>query len=281
MRRVESLFEIINLKSLIVGAVAVVSTWICLRLGIKADFPLTLIATAIVFPLVFSISTAYNRREKALEEYASLKAHGRALYLASRHWVFESSEKRDAHLKSALRELLLATRDLVMGAVSEMPKHEPRVYAAFGELSDFVQELKQAHLSASELSPLHQFVARMIVAFENLKHIYEYRTPRSLRAFSDFFILLLPILYGPYFAYEATQFEPALFFVMPTLFSLILVGLSNIQDCLENPFDQIGADDVAIDPDRFIQTLIDTGVDRQRRNVPVVPEATVISRNRH
>ena len=42
---------------------------------------------------------------------------------------------------------------------------------------------------------------------------------------------------------------------MPILFVLILVGLANIQDHLENPFDQIGQDDVAIHPDRFIETL--------------------------
>ena len=42
---------------------------------------------------------------------------------------------------------------------------------------------------------------------------------------------------------------------MPVLFALILVGLANIQDDLENPFDQIGQDDVAIDPARFIATL--------------------------
>ena len=39
------------------------------------------------------------------------------------------------------------------------------------------------------------------------------------------------------------------------LFALILVGLANIQDDLENPFDQIGVDDVAIDPDRYIASL--------------------------
>ena len=42
---------------------------------------------------------------------------------------------------------------------------------------------------------------------------------------------------------------------MPVLFALILVGLANIQDELENPFDQIGVDDVAIDPERFIVSL--------------------------
>jgi hypothetical protein len=259
MQRLLSLTQIVNRKSLFISALAILSTWACLRLGIMADFPLTLIATAIVFPLVFSISTAYTRREKALEEYGSIKAHGRALYLASRYWVAPASSKRDADLRHALRELLTGTRDMLMSPAGETSMHEPRVYAAFGRLSEFVQEMRDANLSSSETSPLHQAVARMLVAFENLKHIYEYRTPRTLRAFSDFFILLLPILYGPYFAYQANQFSRELFYVMPVLFALILVGLANIQDHLEYPFDQIGADDVAIDPDRFVASL-DTGL---------------------
>lgn len=263
MKRLWSLTQIVNLKSLLISGLAVFSTWLCLTLRITADFPLTLIATAIVFPLVFSISTAYSRREKALEEFGSIKAHGRALYLASRHWTAHTSEKRDHELKSALQELLGATRDLLMGEVGDMKCHEPRVYAAFARLSEFVQDMRQAHLSTSEMSPLHQAMTRMLVAFENLKHIYEYRTPRTLRAFSDFFILLLPILYGPYFAFQANQFSRELFYVMPVLFALILVGLANIQDHLENPFDQIGDDDVAIDPDQYVASLDERG--------PVVP----------
>ena len=124
--------------------------------------------------------------------------------------------------------------------------------------------MRAAHLSSTECSRLNQYIGRMIAAFENTRNIYEYRTPRSLRAFSDFFILLLPIVYGPYFAYQAEQFMVQLFFVMPILFSLILVGLSNIQDNLENPFDQIGVDDVAIDPDRFVASL-DLGLASQDR----------------
>ena len=42
---------------------------------------------------------------------------------------------------------------------------------------------------------------------------------------------------------------------MPILFALIFTGLSNIQDDLENPFDLIGKDDVAIDPDRYLATI--------------------------
>ena len=42
---------------------------------------------------------------------------------------------------------------------------------------------------------------------------------------------------------------------MPLLFAFILVGLDNIQEHLENPFDQIGVDDVAINAEKFIESL--------------------------
>lgn len=95
----------------------------------------------------------------------------------------------------------------------------------------------------------------MILAFEQIKHIYQYRTPRTLRAFSDFFITILPVLYGPYFAYISQGFSDGLTYVMPVLFALILVSLDNIQEHLENPFDQIGQDDVSINAEKFVDRL--------------------------
>lgn len=95
----------------------------------------------------------------------------------------------------------------------------------------------------------------MIVAFESIKHIYQYRTPRTLRAFSDLFITVLPPLYGPYFAYIAQDFSWGLGYVMPILFSFILVSLDNIQEHLENPFDQIGEDDVWINVEQYVRRL--------------------------
>ena len=255
MRSIGSLTDVVNLKSVLIAALAVLSTWLSLRLGVTADFPLTLVATAIVFPLVFSISTAYARREKALEDYGKIKAHGRALYLASRDWLPRQSEQRDTELKSTLYELLSAGRDMFTSPLSDKARYEARIYAAFGRLSLFVRDMRSEDLSATECARLNQYISHMMSSFENIKHIYEYRTPRTLRAFSEFFILLLSVLYGPYFAYQAVEFRPDLFFVMPALFALILVGLANIQDHLENPFDQIGQDDVAIDPDHFLRTL--------------------------
>jgi hypothetical protein len=82
-----------------------------------------------------------------------------------------------------------------------------------------------------------------------------YRTPRTLRAYSDFFIVLLPILYGPYFAQLSKDYSDGLGYIMPVLFSVILVSLDNIQSHLENPFDQIGEDDVTINAEKFVARL--------------------------
>jgi hypothetical protein len=95
----------------------------------------------------------------------------------------------------------------------------------------------------------------MIIAFEDVKHIYQYRTPRTLSAFSDFFVTVLPIVYGPYFASIAQDFSIQLVYVMPVLFTMILVSLDNIQEHLENPFDQIGEDDIVINAEKFVQRL--------------------------
>jgi len=66
---------------------------------------------------------------------------------------------------------------------------------------------------------------------------------------------VLPPLYGPYFAYLAAEFSPSLTYLMPVLFALVLSALDNIQEHLENPFDQIGQDDVMINAEKFMDRL--------------------------
>lgn len=76
-----------------------------------------------------------------------------------------------------------------------------------------------------------------------------------MSAFSEFFVTVLPILYGPYFAAKALEYSSGLAYVMPALFTIILVSLDNIQEHLENPFDQIGEDDIVINVEKFVARL--------------------------
>jgi hypothetical protein len=44
-----------------------------------ADFPVMLVSVAIVFPVVFSIDSAYKRRENALKHLADFRGHAVAI----------------------------------------------------------------------------------------------------------------------------------------------------------------------------------------------------------
>ena len=253
METLRSLGRVLNLQTAVVAALSVISTYLCIRLGLVADFPLTIIGIAVVFPLVFSISGAYKRREAALDDYGTMKAHGRAIYFAARDWV--SAPELEQEAKNVLSSVLGACRDLFMTPVDQMADKEREVYAAFSDLSRFIQSLRGADLASGEVSRCNQYLSKMMNAFESVKHIYQYRTPRTLRAYSRLFIYALPILYGPYFADIAAELTAGLQYVLPILFSVVLVSLENIQEHLEDPFDQIGEDDVMINVEKFVASL--------------------------
>ena len=247
---------IVDRKTFFTAVLAIVSMLLCRKYQIEADFPLTLISTAIIFPIVFSIGGAYKRREMALVQYGNIKAHGRALYFAARDWMPEPDDESMQNMREALRHMMVGMRTLFTEPIEKMGDNEKAVYSAIGELSRVIKtELRQKGLPSGECSRCNSFLSKMLIAFENIKHIYQYRTPRSLRAYSDFFIVVLPVLYGPYFAVSSVDYSPGLEYLMPTLFAVILCGLDNIQDHLENPFDQIGEDDVEINAEKFILRL--------------------------
>jgi predicted membrane chloride channel (bestrophin family) len=255
MKLLKRILLIINLKTLIITVLSVISTFICIKYGLAADFPMTLISIAVVFPIVFSISGAYSRREKALSEYGVIKSHGRALYFAARDWLEDSDAATREKLKELLGEFLKSSRKLFTESKESMRKNEEEVYRDFSDLSKFIKGFRGKGLASGEVSRCNQFLSKMMIAFENVKHIYQYRTPRTLRAYCDVFIVVLPIIYGPYFAHLASEYAGGLAYIMPILFSVVLVSLDNIQDHLENPFDQIGEDDVIINAELFMERL--------------------------
>lgn len=250
------LLLIFNHKTFLICGLSVVSTYFCIQYKILAEFPLTLIATAIVFPVVFSINGAYKRREIALKDYGDLKSHSKAIYFATRDWLENPPESTLENCKNLLVTLLNNCKGLFSSPISELRKNEENVYVSFSNLSRFIkEELRGNGLASGEVSRCNQFLSKMFLSFENTKHIYQYRTPRTLRTFSTVFIFILPILYGPYFAQQASLYSDHVKYAMPILFSLILVSLHNIQNHLENPFDGVGEDDILFNVDLFKNRL--------------------------
>ena len=246
---------IINYKTFIVTVLSVVSTWACFYYDFKADLPMTIVGIAIVFPVVFSIDSAYKRRERALNYLADLKAHSVSLVLAFRDWMPAVDKKYSKPVRKALVRLYVAMQDTFVEHRNEESHFEKMVYPIITDLSKYLQGYREEGLQAGEMSRVNQYLSKILVDIENLRTILEYRTPVSLRAYSKVFIFSFPILYAPYFVYHAQEFSEGLQYFTPIIFSFILVSLNNIQDHLENPFDQVGEDDIHFRVEEFKKML--------------------------
>ncbi len=248
MKTLKYFSVIVNAQTMVVTLLALASTWACLHFDWAADIPAGLIGLAVVFPIVFSINAAYRRREEALRYYSGIKAHGVALYLAHRDWV-PGGVDQDEHAQRA-RALI---QDLLRAIQSHFdPKHGRSretfraVYAVFSRFSASHEQLRAAGIPPGEISRMNQFASKMAIDFEKMCNIMRYRTPLSLRAYSQIFLNAFPVIFGPYFAQIAMETEkfPAVGYVVAATYSLVLVSLDNIQEDLEDPYDGVGTDDV-------------------------------------
>src|SRR3954465_3527578 len=119
-----SIYLIINYKTFIVTALAVVSAYLCFRFNFIARFPDMLVGVAIVFPVVFSIGSAYSRRETALQRWADFRGHAIAIYYATRDWPSEKDNDLTARMRDITSELLHVMKRALSGHRSEWVDRE-------------------------------------------------------------------------------------------------------------------------------------------------------------
>ena len=253
---IRSFSLIINYKTFVITAMSVLSSYLCFTYGLIAKFPDMLVGVAIVFPVVFSIGSAYNRREAALQRWADFRGHAIAIFYATRDWPSDKNNDLAERTRALTSEMVNKTKDILTSEKQSWAKKEEEFYQLFSKLSEITMELRKYGVQSGEISRVSQYLSKMVIAFDNLKIIYQYRTPITLRTYSKVFIYVFPIIYGPYFASTFHDFSASLEYVMPVLYSFILVSLDNIQDHLEDPFDQVGEDDINIDANETIRLLV-------------------------
>jgi len=225
-------------------------------MGLTAKFPDMLVGVAIVFPVVFSIGSAYNRRETALQRLADFKGHAIAIYYATRDWPSDKENDLPPRVKKLIAEMMDLMKTIFKCRhKEEFIASEHKMYKLFSSLSLLTMEMRNYGVQSGEISRVSQYVSKMVIAFDNMNIIHNYRTPITLRTYSKVFIYIFPIIYGPYFASTFHDYSAHLEYVMPVLYSFILVSLDNIQDHLENPFDEVGEDDIVIEVEDTVSVL--------------------------
>jgi len=246
MKAIKNFSKIIDSQTVVITLLAILSTYLCDRFGFYADLPSGLIGIAIIFPIVFSINSAYKRREEALKYFASLRAHAIAIYYAHRDWVPDNPAH--AHrVKQLINNLLQRVKEYFLSSVENEPEKFNQVYKKFSEFSLSHEQLRKEKVPANEISRVNQYLRAIIIDFEKMRNIFLYRTPISLRAYSQIFLNIFPILYAPYFANLCNNSYPTIGYCVAITYSVVLVSLDNIQEDLESPYDEVGSDDINLD----------------------------------
>ena len=236
---------ILNSRTVLAVAISGFVSWLTLARNFQYNFDLTMISIAIIFPLVFTIRSAFRRREKALEYLSRFKAG-----LITVDAIFQESKKIDPEKKL---EIGVITKNIALylgeylGTESASPD---KVNEETGKVAKFLQA-NQENIGNSTSYKIHRFMKDVYQGLENVIAVKHHRTPISIRAYCLIFIYLYPVIYTPSLynrLHDGISSNDSWIVYTLSMFStFILISLYNVQEQLENPFDQHGVDDIRLD----------------------------------
>jgi len=250
----------INFRTLIAFLIAILATWMSYKFNLIYNLDLTIISVAVVFPLVFTLQSAFRRREKALEHLGRAKGA-----LAAINYCFSYSKKINEHEKQKIyAEVKNVKKELLKFLYAESNDKE-YLNKAVSKIQDFINE-HRAIIGRSLSLRVFRLMRDVIMGIENSISIKTHRTPFSIRAYCLMFIYVFPFFYAPSLI-KNIQYPDTLFIdiinatpipFLENRFALIIYGLNiiitfflvtlfNIQEQIENPFDQKGMDDIILD----------------------------------
>ena len=123
----------------------------------------------------------------------------RSMYFASRDWLRDGSEEmaqeNTRNIKTIIYKLFQISVELFQSKnTKDIEIQEMQIYSQISQLSKEIEILRDRGLSGSEVSKVHQCLNKFTTAFEVIKHIFQYRTPRTLRLYSKMFIYITLIV---------------------------------------------------------------------------------------
>ncbi|MFK7865638.1 MAG: hypothetical protein AB8B95_15590 [Pseudohongiellaceae bacterium] len=237
----EKYVSILDKKTLTVILISVAATYICLRQNYTSDVNLTLFSLAVIFPLVFTIREAFKRRDNAIALLSLFKASLSATYFccASNRRLDEEGTKHIGQELEKLSDLFFDT------LYSDKSKFE-LVRRQLDDISFFISE-NEKYFSSGTAIKLFRFLKDARESMENVFGLSTHGTPVSLRAYCLVFIYAFPLIFVPSLVAQISNYSTLAIFLVSATPGFILVTLYNIQERMEDPFDQSGLDDIKIE----------------------------------
>ena len=242
---VKAILSVFNYKLILILVETVLVFFLYEKYKININVDYTIMSIAIVFPLVFSITSAYQRRQDAIDLY--LEFRNKIIDLTNIFYAVENIKAKDYNqLFNLLQEVQSMLNTYLIDSDSENSFDQIREKRK--EVLLIIDSHKKI-FNEREKDSLIRVKNELFLSAEKIRGIKIHGTPISLKKYCLLFIYFSPFLYNSQSILNIYDDESFLG-TIPLLFSLIvsfvLMALYNVQDYIENPFDQKGLDDLKI-----------------------------------
>ncbi|MGB2085533.1 MAG: hypothetical protein ACPHUE_00290 [Flavobacteriaceae bacterium] len=240
-----AILSVFNYRLLIIMVETVLIYMLYEKYSINIQIDYTIMSIAIVFPLVFSITSAYQRRQEAITNY--LEFRNKIIDLTNLFYAVKGITKEHyQELFNALQSIQTLLIDYLVKNDSEDIFNEIRRNRK--DILLIIDSHKEL-FNEREKDSMIRVKNELFLCAEKIRGIKIHGTPISLKKYCLLFIYFAPFLYNSQNMFS--EYDFAILNKIPLLFSLVvsfvLMALYNVQDYIENPFDQEGLDDLKID----------------------------------
>jgi len=251
----------LNYRTLISLVISIFATWLSYKYDLKFNLDLTLISVAVVFPLVFTLGSAFQRRDKALEHLSRAKAA-----LATIYYSFTQAREMPEKTKEKIYDSIKNVKLSLIEFLSSHSNDRSKLNQSISHIKTMVEEHKDS-LGRGLSLRVYRYMRDVLMGIENTIAIKFHRTPQSIRAYCELFIYVFPFYYAPTLMYNIETGDneilnssgeifstvitgthhPFVVYGLNMIISFILISLYNVQEQIEDPFDNEGLDDVMLD----------------------------------
>ncbi len=236
--------SILNGRTAFSLSISLLVSYITVTQNFQYNYDLALISIAIIFPLVFTIRSAFRRREKALEYLSKFRAG-----LITVDNCFQKNKKLAEDKKQEIQELINNIYTLMVDYLGPKTCSHEKLNTQVHKVFLFIKQNNE-QIGNNTSNKIFRFMKDVHESMGNIVAVNNHRTPIAIRAYCLIFIYLYPIIYTPAL-FNKLQDGISLngswiVYLLSGISTFILISLYNVQDQMENPFDQHGLDDIRL-----------------------------------
>ena len=240
----KAIYSVFNLRLFIILIETIIVLKLYKMFSIKIDIDLSILSIAIVFPLVFSITSAYQRRQDSIRHYTGF----RNKIIDLTNLIYSVDTIKEDEYNTLFKKLLELQNDINNILLNSLNHIESSRKYREQRKNIFIQIINLKNkFNEREKDSIIRVKNELFYDIEMLNGIRLHWTPLSLKIYCLIFIFISPFLFSSNEFFVIGDFSSDILSLIVSLtISFILMALYNVQDYIENPFDQKGLDDLKI-----------------------------------